>query len=332
MGKVIITIHGLRNKPPRLLLQEWFKTAIKEGFDKLGLNLRLPKFKLVYWADILYEKPLSPAEKNQESQYFIDEPYVPETESRIPSYFELRKSLAGIIKTLVYKIFLDKSYQLRYPVLAKSYIHNNFRDLEVYFAEDCEENPSPDCESRRRINQRLIKVLKRHRKDDIFLIAHSMGSIIAYDVLRFILTDIKIHTLVTMGAPLGAPFVVSRIAKYSESIDKSDDPLKTPETVIKNWYNFSDIRDYIALDYKLSDDFQANSLGVKVKDILVTNTYEINGVPNPHKSFGYLRTPEFINVLDEFIKSEPLYKKRIFKVKRGLSNLLDAVKRKKKND
>ncbi len=331
MAKVIIAIHGMRNKPPRLLLREWFIASMKEGIEKKQINLRLPRFKLVYWADILYKKPLSPAEKNPESEYFIDEPYLPEGKSKIPSYFELRKKLSGIIKTIVYKVILDKSYHLRYPLLAKSYIHNNFRDLEIYFAENCEENPGPDCESRRRINNRLIKVLKRHRKDDILLIAHSMGTIIAYDVLNFILKDIKIHTFVTMGSPLGAPFVVSRIAKYSKLINNSDIPLKTPETVIKNWYNFSDIRDYIALDYKLADDFRENSHGVKVRDILVNNTYEINGTANPHKSFGYLRTPEFISVLDEFVKSEPIYKKRILVVKKKLVNLVDAIKRKRRN-
>lgn len=331
MAKVIIAIHGMRNKPPRLLLREWFIASIKEGFEKKQINLHLPKFKLVYWADILYKKPLSPAEKNPESEYYLDEPYVPEKESKIPSYFELRKKVSGIIKTVVYNIFLDKSYHLRYPLLVKSYIHNNFRDLEIYFVEDCDKQPSDDCKLREKINQRLIKVLQKHKKDDIFLIAHSMGSIIAYDVLSFILKDIKIHTLATIGAPLGAPFVVSRIAKYSKSINKSMVPLKTPEAVVKNWYNFSDIRDYIALDYKLAEDFHANSHGVKVKDILVTNTYEINGTANPHKSFGYLRTPEFITVLNEFLTSESISKKRIHIVKEKLVNLVDVIKRKKRN-
>jgi len=28
----------------------------------------------------------------------------------------------------------------------------------------------------------------------------------------------------------------------------------------------------------------------------------MNGIANPHKSFGYLRTPEFINVLVNFLQ------------------------------
>jgi len=104
-----------------------------------------------------------------------------------------------------------------------------------------------------------------------------------------------------MGAPLGAPFVMSRIAAHSKSTYGLI-KLQMPESVYNNWFNFSDIRDKIALDYKLSDDFDSNSHGVKCIDKLVTNTYVMNGIANPHKSFGYLRTPEFINVLVNFLQ------------------------------
>jgi len=78
--------------------------------------------------------------------------------------------------------------------------------------------------------------------------------------------------------------------------------LQTPESVQNKWFNFSDIRDNIAVDYKLSDDFEPNRKGVKCIDKLITNTYVMNGVANPHKSYGYLRTPEFIDALVKFIK------------------------------
>ena len=52
-------------------------------------------------------------------------------------------------------------------------------------------------------------------------------------------------------------------------------------------------------------------------DFLVVNNYEIGGERNPHKSFGYLRTPEFSEVLNEFILSEQLtfYQKLVRNVK-----------------
>ncbi len=302
MAKVIIAIHGLRNKPPQSVLKKWGKMSIEEGFKNLALKATLPTFEMVYWADILYDKPLSPEIKDPTNPYFLDEVYTPDPEKSFTGNHVFQRKFHYLLKKIIYKIFLNRNYKLRYPFLSKSFIHNNFRDLEIYFTENCEDTLNKDCLSRKKINQRLIDVLEKHKSDEIFLIAHSMGSIIAFDVLSFILSDIKIHTFVTIGSPLGAPFVVSRIAKYSKQINKSDIPLKTPETVYKNWFNFSDIRDSIAMDYNLADDFAPNSHGVKVVDQLVTNTYKMDKTINPHKSFGYLRTPEFIKLLNDFIK------------------------------
>ena len=51
-------------------------------------------------------------------------------------------------------------------------------------------------------------------------------------------------------------------------------------------------------------DYDGNSNGVRATDFIVNNNYEINGVRNPHKSYGYLRMPEFAEVLDEFLKRD----------------------------
>jgi hypothetical protein len=107
-----------------------------------------------------------------------------------------------------------------------------------------------------------------------------------------------------MGSPLGAPFVISRIAELYKTDNQEYIKLQTPESVTNRWCKFSDISDPVALDFKLSDDFAENSRGVKVKDYLVVNTYKKNGKANPHKSIGYLRTPELIKVLTEFINDK----------------------------
>ncbi len=51
-------------------------------------------------------------------------------------------------------------------------------------------------------------------------------------------------------------------------------------------------------------DYAENGNGVKVKGVNVINNYEINGNENPHKSYGYLRTPEFSNLLSEFLTKD----------------------------
>jgi hypothetical protein len=304
MAKVIVAIHGLRNKPSKDVLKKWGKLSINEGLQNLNIYIELPEFQMVYWADILYDRPLSEDEKDEKSPYFLDENYTPacKKKRKRKNKYPFRYKTILILKKIIYAIFLKGDYKLRFPFISRKFIHNNFKDLEIYFTEGCDYNYTINCEKRDRINERLASVLKKHKNDDILLIAHSMGSIIAFDVLSFIAPQVNIDTFITIGSPLGAPFVVSRIAKLYKSKHQGHIKLQTPEAVKSRWCNFSDIRDNIAMDYKLSDDFKENSKGVKVEDYIVVNTYKMNGKANPHKSIGYLRTLEFINVLVDFIK------------------------------
>ena len=45
----------------------------------------------------------------------------------------------------------------------------------------------------------------------MLVITHSMGSIITYDVLVHSENNIKIDSLVTMGSPLGIPFMFEKL-------------------------------------------------------------------------------------------------------------------------
>jgi hypothetical protein len=157
-----------------------------------------------------------------------------------------------------------------------------------------------------------------------------MGTIIAFDVLSFMAEDNDVRTFITMGSPLGLPIVISKIAEHSRNLNQGHIQLKTPESVKKHWYNFSDIDDNIALDYNLNDDFEPNTLGIEVIDVLVTNNYSMNGVANPHKSFGYLRTPEFIKTVIEFIedKEPTLHKKIIRKARKVYVQLTKSLRKK----
>jgi hypothetical protein len=301
MSKVIIAIHGLGNKPPKKQLQEWGIMAIQEGLRNCGYHLELPEFEMIYWADLLYARPQTVNEPDVQSPYFLDEVYTKAPANYRFESHEFRKYFADFFKKVAYKIFLNKDYHLRYAFVSEKLLHKYFYELDVYFNGDDKSDSAINFQTKEKIIERFNGVMDRYTGYEIMLIAHSMGTIIAFDVLSFINQTTKIDTLVTLGAPLGAPFVLSRMAAYSKS-RYGKIRLQTPESVINKWFNFSDIRDKIALDYKLSDDYDSNSHGVKCLDKLVTNTYIMNGVANPHKSFGYLRTPEFIKVLVDFLK------------------------------
>jgi alpha-beta hydrolase superfamily lysophospholipase len=147
----------------------------------------------------------------------------------------------------------------------------------------------------------LTNVLKKHRNEKIMLVAHSMGSIIAYDVLTLDASDVPIDTFVTIGSPLGLPIIKSRIVAERRQDPSQKGILKTPENIGSHWYNLADLRDKIAINYTLQDDFKENTQQIGPVDKIVTNDYTFEDQKNPHKSYGYLRTPEMAEIISGFI-------------------------------
>lgn len=277
-----------------------------EGLKRSGYNATLPKFELVYWADILHDKPLSLAKKNQNNLYYLKERYIKSSPSFVGENHNTRKKVVDYLSRQLNYIFLNEDLSLNYTYITDVIIRKYFHDLEVYYTENCTIENQHICKAKDLIKDRLIEVLEKYKDDDIMLISHSMGTIISFDVLSFLAPHIPVKTFVTMGSPLGLPIVISKIAAEQKRMLNGTNHMVTPESVTENWFNFSDILDKVAFNYQLGDDFSGNTSGIKPVDFLVVNNYEIRGNRNPHKSYGYLRTPEFSKILNQFIESEEL--------------------------
>lgn len=314
MGKIIIGIHGLGNKPPKKVLNHWWKRSIRDGLNANNKPNFFFRFELVYWADLLYPEPLDPSIKDPENPLYIDEVYTP------PSYpppkqpsGNLKQKVLAYLERQLDNLFLNKDMSLNFSSITDTVIHRYFKDLETYYSGDLISEGVPSETIRSLIHQRLVKTLRKHRRKEIILIAHSMGSIIAYDVLSQDRNKISVDTFVTIGSPLGLPVIVSRIFAQQKKEDPMISKVYTPETVHRKWYNFSDVEDKICLDHTLSDDYEPNSRGIRAEDIRVFNDYVLDSKRNPHKIYGYLRTPELAEALDNFF-----YRNRLGFIKRFL--------------
>jgi pimeloyl-ACP methyl ester carboxylesterase len=306
MANVIIGIHGLGNKPTKALLEKWWTLSMTEGLKSNNYNPVLSEFKLVYWADIVHDKPLDQSEKNKESPLYLDEKYVTSSELGVRENHDTRKKVIDFLGHQLNRIFLNADLSLNYSFITDAIVKKYFKDLEIYYAENCTEKNSEICKAKDLIRERLLTILEEHKNDNIMLIGHSMGSIIAFDVLTFIAPHIRINTFITMGSPLGLPIVISKIASEQKQKLSDINSMITPPNILNAWKNYSDILDKVAFDYKLSENFSENISGIRPADFLVVNNYKMNGITNPHKSYGYLRTPEFSTVLNDFILAEKL--------------------------
>jgi hypothetical protein len=282
--KVIIGIHGLDNKPEPTLLSDWWKAAIDEGIARHGGGQK-PKvrFELVYWADLVYPEPADSAS--------LSDPYVPaEGEGPLPrGGLSVRRMTAARVREgtgrVLAKVFKTRLAESRF----KEALWTRMPDLHSYRKDEA---------LRKAVQQRLIERLRvaRRWRRRVMLIAHSMGSIIAYDVLREAeqsLPRLRLEHLVTVGSPLG-------LGEFGDIVER---PLHVPECVVR-WSNLADPKDQVARwDAFLSEDCLPNSRGVTISDRLVVNSY-VNpaGQPNPHKVYGYLRAPEMSELITEFAR------------------------------
>lgn len=285
MSTTIIGIHGLNNKPEKTIYSQWWKDAILEGLHhNCGYDPVEVDFTLAYWRDIKHAQPRHFDESRKDELYSVEK-YVPATEGEIMTYDQsmidtIRRyglHASGSIMDVFRRYFgKDAGHEL---------LQEKYPDLHDYYANE---------NDRSEIRNRLREILIRKKGSNIILIAHSMGTIIAYDVLCQLAAEddsFSVDHFITMGSPLGFPLVKYKIHEEFKSIT-------TPESVKVSWLNFSDRRDSVCFDEHLKDDFKENSSGIQVGDDLVFNDYPLpENSPNHHKVYGYLRTPEFSKAL-----------------------------------
>jgi hypothetical protein len=286
-ASIVIGIHGLANKPPFNDKIGYWREALIEGLKRnCGKTTDDLSFDFVYWADLRYQAPIAFA--GNPEPYYEDPGTGPFPAYQASKWAEIINAATEIVGTEVNLLDMHTGV----TSVGDFVLERELRDLAAYYN---------DAQFRETVRTRLRDKLKQHKGSRIMLIGHSMGSIIAYDVLRRLGRDdpqFRVDHFVTIGSPLGMPHVKYRI-------QQENDLVRTP-SIVGRWTNFADRRDVVAIDAKLGDDYEPNDQGVKVTDVPVINAYrspldrDPPNKPNYHKSYGYLRTPEMSSVVRAF--------------------------------
>ncbi|MGR5266058.1 hypothetical protein ACPV38_18935 [Photobacterium damselae] len=295
MNKHYITIHGRSNKPPAHILEDSWLRAINDGRKHVNQPLiNKSQFSMAYYADVFYQQPL----------YFDPEPYLPKPSSSLEPSFpslpflpylpdmpsnhspiplavdeehlsEMMEQKKWRLDNRFFELLLSEFGVYRaLNYLSKPLLRYWLTDVYHYF-----HNPAFALE----IEKPLIRLLQQYRHHSITLISHSLGTVIAYNVLQKLAAhrttqDITIDKWITLGSPLGLASVKAQLKRNLRG------SLSVPDNV-SAWHNYSDKRDIVCIDGDLADDFAKNNSGVSVQDFQVVNAYP----GNPHKSYGYLR-------------------------------------------
>ena len=169
------------------------------------------------------------------------------------------------------------------PHVASERMEVHLRDLRRYLQDD----NGIATHTRRMLKMRLRAASEgRH---PTLLIAHSMGSVIAYDTLwelsRSGRDHLQLDMLLTMGSPLGQRYMQKRL-KGADKEGYSRYPGN-----IRRWRNLAAVGDLTALDPYLADDFEEMlELGLveSFEDEVIHTHFRLDGVLNVHAEYGYL--------------------------------------------
>jgi hypothetical protein len=169
------------------------------------------------------------------------------------------------------------------PHIANERTELHLRDLHRYVSDD-----NGIAEHTRR----MLKIPLRAAAEagrPVLLVAHSMGSVIAYDTLwemsHNAIDHVHVDLFLTMGSPLGQRYMQKRIK--GNALTGRD---RYPGN-IRCWKNFSAVGDMTAIDPRLQNDFaEMLELGLleSFEDTELYNHFRLDGVLNVHAEYGYL--------------------------------------------
>jgi len=284
----ITFVHGLANKPsPEELIRRW-KSAISKAVYPLDLGAESISCEMVYWADVLYEKPLS---DNDFETFTINEALeIPESPpalrlkgknedeamwiAAMSDRLGLNREIVQpieVIKPTPNKTITDDMERIPLPGFVKDELMRTLlRDLHHYlFNVVSRPRLGSVFNVQDEIRSRFVQAIEigKAKPGPHIVISHSMGTIIAYDCLKRVKECPPIDGLITIGSPLG--------------IDEIQDEFKPEWTrrdgfpsnnVRTTWLNIYDPLDVVSmLDAAISNDFKKKNVSV-IEDISQSNS------------------------------------------------------------
>lgn len=319
MGKTILMIHGRHFKPSKQQLKKLWVAALRHGIER-DFSGKVSAFdsatvELVYYGDVSNEF----LEANTRERYNAAKD-VKDRSLALQDLMQLKKSQftekhyrkvpgASFWKEGLADIFAGPLSVLGLSDRAISHVAP---DMAEYWDE------STDFGSRVRapMVRPLLKALDSG--DEVCVIAHSLGSLIAYDTFWKLshMSEYQgsiqpginylgklIDCFVTIGSPLADSTVIGKL-KGSRNRDQRRFP-----TNVRRWVNLAAEDDYISHDQTVANDFSemvtrsVDSQGrtrfrkTKITDIRMYNLARRglidggDGKNNPHHGTGYLISP-----------------------------------------
>ncbi len=177
-------------------------------------------------------------------------------------------------------------------------VRSTDQEIKHYFTNG--DNVAADI---RKLSKHVLRPLLQ-KQEPILLIAHSLGSVIAYDALWELTHQEGLHGKVdflTIGSPLGMHYIQRHLMGMNKRGRKSYPGM------IAHWINLSAEGDLAALNRNFHDSFKAmreQGLVESIEDHCqgIYNFFRTNEGLNRHRSYGYLVNPAVGSIIADWWK------------------------------
>ncbi|WP_336933620.1 hypothetical protein [Acinetobacter bereziniae] len=290
----IIFIHGMnqQNYNADNLKQHWldiFQQGINEL--KLAISAKELDISLPFYGDLITKHQLSNRfdldaflpkswlnfhlhkhSATAPSTVLNTAPTIPILPYFMPEH-ELKLSKRLYLASQLFKDKAVKEFSVilnNFPKLHESLIHKFLIETYLYLA-----NPQFMDE----VHQRILASLEADQSHVI--VAHSLGTVIAYNLLQQLSPQYKIQRFITLGSPLAFKVIQSKLTP----------PIQSPTCLNGDWHNFYSPDDFLTAFPLVNAPFDFQPA--------ILNTSISTFIHSPHQIAGYLQHPAVIKNIVE---------------------------------
>jgi predicted alpha/beta hydrolase family esterase len=307
-------IHGMANKPPAEDLLRIWCDALADADEPLPLGDLGVSTALIYWADVLYERPeedlagyegaiettaasvdggggaAAPEPRTREEEDFLvglrakmtilSEREIDGEEPPVPAHPQgtlERVPLPWFIKRRFLNTFLRD-------------VHHYLFDVEFALP------GKPVVHVRETVRHRFGEAMQAPEGNrPHIVVSHSLGTVIAYDCLKRVAQCSGVDGLITLGSPLGIDEIQDKLRPDWTRADGFPS-----EKLAGHWVNIFDRLDPVCgFDPKLANDYQRAGIAA-IEDVEVHNPGKWR-----HSATKYLRQRAFCRQLRRLLRLRP---------------------------
>lgn len=252
----VLLIHGINNQGnSKENIEKTWSDALRSGADTAGLTMPDDvKFIAAFYGDVLFEEteswkknkpassPMSVESPDEDyandevaalylefqQKYGIGDEQVSEELSEEQNFQAHKRMAKGIHKSWLKAI--ARALENILPSKGKGIANIFLSQASAYLHKPGLKEKIDDL-----VMTQIIDGLPKD--ENIIIVSHSLGTIVAYDLMRRLRHQVKVKLLLTAGSPLGIEIVKRRLGS----------PLICLPNVDK-WVNVSDSEDFVALE------------------------------------------------------------------------------------